>query len=62
MDRRIFLTAVTSAALASANAAPELALEGGTPVRSTPLVSPNWGPLYYDDKEQTQLTDVLAGP
>jgi len=61
MDRRSFLTAVTSVSLASANAAPELALEGGTPVRSAPLVSPNWGPLYYDDKEQTQLTDVLQG-
>jgi 8-amino-3,8-dideoxy-alpha-D-manno-octulosonate transaminase len=61
MDRRAFLAAAAAAALPSADAAPQLAVNGGTPVRSKPLVTANWGPLYYDDKEQTQLTDVLQG-
>lgn len=58
MDRRAFLTAA-AAVLPSASAVPQLAISGGAPVRSTPLETENWGPLYYDDKEQTQLTDVL---
>ena len=58
MNRRDFLAASVAAA-ASANAAPQLAMNGGAPVRSKPLAGPNWGPQYYDDKEQTQLTEVL---
>jgi 8-amino-3,8-dideoxy-alpha-D-manno-octulosonate transaminase len=61
MDRRTFLAAAAAATLPSADAAPRLAVNGGAPVRSKPLVSANWGPLYYDDKEQTQLTEVLQG-
>src|SRR3982751_6767847 len=58
MDRRAFLAA-TTAALSTVHAATTLAVDGGTPVRSTPLCNPNWGPLYYDDKEQGHLADVL---
>ena len=60
MNRRDFLAA-TAAAAASANAAPQLAVEGGAPVRTKPLVGANWGPQYYDEKEQAQLTEVLQG-
>jgi 8-amino-3,8-dideoxy-alpha-D-manno-octulosonate transaminase len=59
MDRRVFVAAALAASVSSAKAAPKLAIDGGAPVRSKPLASPNWGPLYYDDKEQTQLTEVL---
>jgi len=60
MNRRDFLAASVLAA-ASADAAPQLAVKGGAPVRSQPLAGPNWGPQYYDDKEQTQLTEALEG-
>ena len=59
MDRRAFLAATAAATLTPAGTAPQLAIDGGTPVRSQPLGSANWGPLYYDDKEQTQLSEVL---
>lgn len=59
MDRREFLAATAMAATASAS--PQLAVDGGPPVRTKPLTGPNWGPQYYDDKEQTQLTEVLQG-
>ena len=58
VDRRNFLAAA-AAAVAQANAAPQLAVDGGSPVRPQPLGGPNWGPQYYDDKEQTQLDEVL---
>src|SRR3974377_1167717 len=61
MDRRTFMAATAAAVIPSADAAPQLAVNGGAPVRSKPLVTANWGPLYYDDQEQTQLTDVLQG-
>ncbi len=62
MKRRDFLAAtMLTAAAADADAPPQLAVNGGTPVRTTPLTGPNWGPQYYDDKEQTQLNEVLAG-
>jgi hypothetical protein len=60
MNRRDFLVASVAAA-ATADAAPQLAMNGGAPVRSKPLAGPNWGPQYYDNKEQTQLTEVLEG-
>src|ERR1700726_3964084 len=60
MKRRDFL-AVSVAAAASADANPQLAVNGGAPVRSEPLAGPNWGPQYYDNQEQTQLTEVLEG-
>ena len=61
MDRRAFLATAAAATLAPAEAAPQLAVNGGAPVRSQPLGTANWGPLYYDDKEQTQLSEVLQG-
>ena len=36
-----------------------LALEGGSPVRATKLGANFPGPLYYDDAEKAELTDVL---
>lgn len=60
MDRRSFLAAAAAVGMPSASAAGQLAVDGGTPVRSEPLATANWGPLFYDDKEQTQLGDVLA--
>ncbi len=57
MDRRSFLTA------ARYRWPPRMPLQNwrwkaGRP-SDRPLVSPNWGPLYYDDQEQAQLTQVL---
>ena len=60
MNRRDFLAA-SMAAAATADASPQLAVNGGAPVRSQPLVGANWGPQYYDNKEQAQLTEVLEG-
>ena len=59
MNRRSFLAAAAAASVASADTTPQLAVNGGTPVRTQALGSANWGPLYYDDKEQTQLNQVL---
>ena len=59
VDRRSFLAAAAAAAMGSAEAAPQLAVNSGTPVRSKPLGGPNWGPQYYDGKEQRQLEEVL---
>ena len=59
VDRRNFLAAAAAVAIGSADAAPQLAVNGGTPVRSKPLGGPNWGPQYYDGKEQQQLAEVL---
>jgi 8-amino-3,8-dideoxy-alpha-D-manno-octulosonate transaminase len=61
MDRRAFLATATAATLTSAAAAEQLAVNGGAPVRTQPLGTANWGPLYYDDKEQSQLTEVVQG-
>jgi 8-amino-3,8-dideoxy-alpha-D-manno-octulosonate transaminase len=59
MDRRAFLAATAAATLSTAEAGPQLAVDGGTPVRSQALGTANWGPLYYDEKEQSQLSEVL---
>jgi 8-amino-3,8-dideoxy-alpha-D-manno-octulosonate transaminase len=59
MDRRTFLAGAMAAAGASA-ATPALAIDGGKPVRPTPLRAGYFGTQYYDDKEQQQLADVLA--
>ncbi len=53
--RRLFL-ASTAAAAAAAPA--KLALDGGTPVRSTPLRTRHFGPLYYDQSEWGFLKEV----
>jgi len=60
MDRRAFLATAAAAGVARAEGTEKLAVDGGTPVRSQPLGTANWGPLYYDDKEQSQLSEVLA--
>ena len=60
MDRRAFLATAAAASVAQAADAGKLAVEGGTPVRQQPLATANWGPLYYDDQEQGQLSEVLA--
>jgi 8-amino-3,8-dideoxy-alpha-D-manno-octulosonate transaminase len=59
MDRRHFLAAGAVAASLNASPAEKLAIEGGAPVRKQPLASRNWGPQFYDDREQRQLTEVL---
>ena len=37
----------------------KLAIDGGTPVRKTPLSSRPYGPQFYDDVEKQELLDVL---
>jgi len=60
-SRRDFLAAAAiSAAASHAEPADQLAVNGGTPVRTQPLAGPNWGPQYYDEQEATQLHEVLA--
>lgn len=61
MDRRDFLAAGAAAAALNAAPAEKLAIDGGEPVRKQPLAGRNWGPQYYDDQEQRQLTEVLEG-
>jgi 8-amino-3,8-dideoxy-alpha-D-manno-octulosonate transaminase len=60
VNRRGFLAGAAALAAKPAAASSELAVNGGTPVRPHPLSGPNWGPQYYDDKEKTQLDEVLA--
>jgi len=50
--------AVPSRAVAAA-AAGKLAIDGGTPVRATPLHVNFSGPNFYDDEERRELLDVL---
>ena len=57
VNRRGFL----AVAAATAARGEQLAVNGGTPVRTQPLATRNWGPQYYDDQEQRQLADVLEG-
>jgi 8-amino-3,8-dideoxy-alpha-D-manno-octulosonate transaminase len=58
MHRRTFLATAAGVSLMPA-AADQLAVNGGTPVRTEPLGTTNWGPLFYDDKERAQLDEVL---
>lgn len=52
--------AIPARAATTAGAAPgPLALNGGTPVRSTMLEARNPGPQYYDDEERREVLDVL---
>src|SRR5262245_37738969 len=60
MKRRKFVAATAAvSALASADPAEKPAIEGGTPVRSKPLRAGYWGSQFYDEKERTELLDVL---
>jgi 8-amino-3,8-dideoxy-alpha-D-manno-octulosonate transaminase len=76
ITRRKFLAAAAGIAPTAllANAAPamatpvvtpsttgKLAIDGGTPVRATPLHMNFSGPNYYDDEERRELLDVLEG-
>ena len=61
MDRRVFLASAAATTIA-ANAADRLAVDGGPPVRSAPLSTGNWGPMYYDGQEQTQLKSGTGEP
>ncbi len=61
VNRRRFLAGAATAAVNAATAAEPLAVDGGAPVRTQPLTSPNWGPQYYDDQERGHLNDVLEG-
>ena len=71
-NRREFLATVGAAGAASilvgSNGSPaslaaegqqKLAIDGGTPVRKTPLSSRPYGPQFYDDVEKQELIDVL---
>ncbi len=58
MNRRQFVGTAAVAAGGAASA-PRLAAQGGTPVREKPLSPDYWGPQYYDEQEQQQLTEVL---
>ncbi len=64
----LFTEKDASAAPKTLNSGPEpgraasgeaLALQGGKPVRATPLDANFPGPLYYDEEEQRELLDVL---
>src|SRR5574340_1282240 len=59
MDRRQFMAAGITASAGAAHAAPQLAVEGGSPVRKTPLRGGYWGPSHYDSKETSELVDVV---
>src|SRR3954451_1103327 len=58
MYRRSFLAA-SVALTATTTSQASLAVEGGTPVRSKPLRATYYGPEYYDEKELSQLRDVI---
>jgi 8-amino-3,8-dideoxy-alpha-D-manno-octulosonate transaminase len=71
-NRRQFLTTVGATGAASilaasggtgksiaAEAPEKLAIDGGTPVRKTPLHYRPYGPQFYDDVEKQELIDVL---
>lgn len=61
MKRRKFVAAAALAGSAAAAPAPanKPAIDGGTPVRATPLRPGFWGTQFYDDKERAELLDVL---
>ncbi|MDW8353585.1 MAG: DegT/DnrJ/EryC1/StrS family aminotransferase [Bryobacterales bacterium] len=58
VKRRTFLAAAAASAGAAASSS-RLAIDGGAPVRETPLRAGYFGPQYYDDKEEEQLREVL---
>lgn len=58
MDRRKFVASMALTA-GAANAMDRLAIDGGAPVRKTPLHGSNWGTSYYDAKETFELKNVV---
>src|ERR1017187_1795694 len=62
MTRRTFLAAVSAAAsapLLAGAARQELAVEGGKPVRSTPLTTHFEGANFIDDKEKMEVSEAV---
>jgi 8-amino-3,8-dideoxy-alpha-D-manno-octulosonate transaminase len=59
MDRRVFLAGSAMAAGAAAANTPKLAVEGGAPVRETPLKAGFFGTSYYGAEESRELEDVV---
>ena len=58
MQRRHFVAAAAAAAAGSRTEA-KLAIDGGSPVRSTPLLPDHWGPMHYDERELAQVSEVV---
>ncbi|MCU1274437.1 MAG: Glutamate--UDP-2-acetamido-2-deoxy-D-ribohex-3-uluronic acid aminotransferase cofactor [Bryobacterales bacterium] len=58
MNRRMFLGGAAAAAGAAGNT-PKLAVEGGKPVRETPLKADFFGTSFYGDEESGELNDVV---
>ena len=63
MSRRTFLAAVSAAAsaplLGAAVNHQDLAVEGGKPVRATPLTTHFEGANFIDDKEEAQVVEAV---
>lgn len=60
MKRRDFVAAGAAAAVAVNAQETKLAVDGGAPVRTQPLrASSYWGPQFYGEDEQRQLTEVM---
>ncbi len=57
IQRRNFVAAAAISTVASAAEKP--AIDGGDPVRATPLRAGYWGSQYYDEKERAEVLDVL---
>jgi len=57
MNRRTFLAAAAATTAAAKPA--KLAVEGGTPVRQTPLKADFFGTQYYGEEETRELNDVV---
>lgn len=56
--RRLFMGAAAAATSVNAAPAAKLAIDGGSPVRATPLRTGHFGPLYYDRSEMDLLREV----
>ncbi|MEN6604806.1 MAG: hypothetical protein ABFD86_20525 [Bryobacteraceae bacterium] len=59
MDRRSFAATAMATAAASVQAAPQLAIDGGKPVREKMLAPHFYGPEYYGEEERRELTEVV---
>ena len=59
MERRNFVATLAGAAAGSAQARPQLAIDGGKPVRETLLAPKFFGPEHYGEEERRELIEVL---
>jgi 8-amino-3,8-dideoxy-alpha-D-manno-octulosonate transaminase len=57
MDRRTFLASAVATATGTTGSA--LAIDGGKPIRATPLRAGYFGTHFYDEKERQELLQVL---